>query len=298
MALTIKTTMLATMLVWGAQAQAQAQSQMPPATQADTPAPTSTAMPTPAALEAPPVTPAQTQPPEHIPAATSVAPRPPAVMPNAAELLAGPLADHSPSIYKVPLTHSIAEADAKLADVAAGRAAAANEYAASEAICYNKFFVNICLDKAKEKRRVVLSNLRAIEVEANHYKREDEVKRRDAELVERARKDAEDEAQRQAAPVKAPAAPSAPPSPVSGPSVAQRIAEHDAKAKRQQADEAAKVGQRAANAAAFAKKKADTAQHAADVAAKKAAKAADTKKKADAAAASAAASASAPQPKQ
>ncbi|HWW69915.1 MAG TPA: hypothetical protein VN089_08245, partial [Duganella sp.] len=88
-----------------------------------------------------------------------------------------------------PSSHSVAEADATLARVAKERETVNAEYAASEAVCYDKFFVNNCLDKAKEKRRVELANLRALEVEAEHFKRADSVARRDADLAERARKD-------------------------------------------------------------------------------------------------------------
>jgi len=275
---------------------AQAPEAVPPTssttTQAQTPATLTQPMPSDA-----PAASAQTAP---APKASSVAPQP--LQPrDAASLTSGVLANHSPGVYSVPLTHSVAEAEIKLAAVVAGRAVVANEYAAAEAICYNKFFTTICLDKAKEKRRAALVSLRAIEVEANHFKREEEVRVRDADLAERARKDAEEEAQRQAQPAKAPYEPGPPSTPASGRSVAERIAEHNAKEKRQQAEDAAKVGQRAANAAAFQRKQAEVAKHQADIAAKKAAKEAEAKKKADAAAASAAASAStppAPAPKQ
>jgi len=279
-----------------AAALAQAPEAVPPTTatttQAQTPAILTEPMPAdaPAAsAPAPAPTASSATPP---PRASSVAPAPLRAV-DAASLTSTVLANHSPGVYSVPATHSVAEADAKVAEVAAGRAVVANEYAAAEAICYNKFFTTICLDKAKEKRRAALVSLRAIEIEANHFKREDEVARRDADLAERARKDAEDEAQRQAKPADIPHTPGPPPKPASGPSVAQRIAEHDAKEQRQQADDAAKVGQRAANVAAFQRKQAETVKHQADLAAKKAVKEADAKKKADAAAAAAAASAAA-----
>jgi len=274
-------------------AMAQAPEAVPPATATTTQAQTPATLTEPLPSDAPAaVAPSASLPPSK---ASSVAPvRPQPV--DAASLTSTVLANHSPGVYSVPITQSVPEADAKLAAVAADRAVVANEYAAAEAICYNKFFTTICLDKAKEKRRVALVSLRAIEIEANHFKREDEVRRRDADLAERARKDAEEEAQRQVEPVKTPHEPGPPPTPASGPSVAERIAEHDAKQKRQQADDAAKTGQRAANVAAFERKQAETEKHRADLAAKKAAKQADAKKKADAAAAAAAASASAPAP--
>eukprot|EP01034_Spumella_vulgaris_P003122 gene3122-4024_t len=71
----------------------------------------------------------------------------------------------------VPQSHSVEQADARLAEVERSRAAVQAEYAAAEQVCNAKFFVNYCLDAVKEKRRVALAGLRAIEVEANQYKR-------------------------------------------------------------------------------------------------------------------------------
>jgi colicin import membrane protein len=201
----------------------------------------------------------------------------------------------------VPPTQSVEQADAKLAQVAKDRAAVNDEYAESERVCYGKFFVNNCLDKAKEKRRVALASIRAVEVEAEHFKRAASVQKRDADLAERARKDAEDQAARSAQPPKEPKVVDDKPhsTPASGPSVAEREAEHAAKEKRQQAQDAAEAGKRAANAAAFERKKEDSVRRQADVERKKqenankqAAKAASDKKRAEADAAAAAAAAS------
>ena len=198
----------------------------------------------------------------------------------------------------VPPSHSVAEADATLARVAKERDAVNAEYAASEAVCYNKFFVNNCLDKAKEKRRVDLAGLRALEVEAEHFKRADSVARRDADLAERARKDDEELARREALPPKpvkdvedTPA-----PAPAKGRRIAEREAEHDARMKREAAATAANADKRAASAARYEQKKLDAARRQADVAKrvaeterKRAAKVEEDKKKAAAAAAAAAA---------
>jgi hypothetical protein len=56
---------------------------------------------------------------------------------------------------------SVAQADAALEQVAKDRAAVHEEFAASERECSTKFFVNNCLDKAKEKRRAALAAIRA-----------------------------------------------------------------------------------------------------------------------------------------
>lgn len=196
---------------------------------------------------------------------------------------------------RVPPTHSVEQADATLARVAKDREAVNDEFAASERVCSAKFFVNNCLDKAKEKRRVALAGLRAIEVEAEHFKRADSVARRDADLAERARKDAEEQALRAAQPPKQPKvvdekAPAAP----SGRKVVDREADHEAKLQREAAQQAADAGKRAANVEAFEKKKAESERRQAEVARKKAendakatARAAAEKKRAEAAAAAA-----------
>lgn len=199
---------------------------------------------------------------------------------------------------KVPQTHSVEQADAKLAEVARTRAALDAEYAASEEVCYTRFFVNHCLDQAKEKRRLAMSGLRAVEVEASYFKRRHAVEQRDAELAERMKKDTEEEARRALtpdAPREAREAPVPPGKP--GPSVEQRQAEHDARLRREAAQDAAAAGQRAANVAAFERKKAESEKRQAQVAAKKAEKEAKAKKQAEAAAAAAAKKAAAPPPK-
>jgi hypothetical protein len=201
---------------------------------------------------------------------------------------------------RVTPTHSVAQADATLAQVERDRDAVNDEFAASERVCATKFFVNNCLDKAKEKRRVALAGLRAIEVEAQHFKRADSVAKRDADLAERARKDAEEQALRAAQPPKAPkVVDQQPPAPPSGRKVADREADHEARLKREAAREAADAGKRAAKVEAFEKKKAESERRQAEVAKKKAendakaaAKAAAEKKRADAEAAAAAAKAS------
>ena len=168
-------------------------------------------------------------------------------------------------------TQSVEQANATLAKVEQERARVEAEFADSERDCYERFFVNACLDKAKEKRHGELARLRAQEVEANHFKREDAVKKRDAELAERARKDAEDEAARAAAEPKPAKTVNDTPgrAPSNGPTVAEREAQHEAKVKRQQAEEAANAGKRAANRAAFEKKAEESKRRQAEVARKK-----------------------------
>jgi colicin import membrane protein len=193
-------------------------------------------------------------------------------------------------------THSVEQADSRLAQVAQERAAAEAEFAAGEQLCYGKFFVNRCIDQAKEKRRVRLSELRAVEVEASYFKRRHAVEIRDRELEDRAQKDAAEEAYRAANPTppRADAGAKSAPRPASL-SLEQRQAEHDTRERQRQAESAAKAPQRAANAAAFERKKEESAKRQAEIAAKLAAKQAKQRKQAEEAAAKAAAQPS-PQP--
>lgn len=181
--------------------------------------------------------------------------------------------------HAVTPTTSVEEADARLLDVTTKRAAAEATYADSERYCYTKFFVNNCLDKAKEIRRAVLVDLRAIEIEAEHFKRADAVDKRDASLAEQNAQAEADLATRLAQPVKTPS----PPQPIktpTGPLLAQREAEHAAKVQQQQAKDAAEAAPRAAKAAAFERRKAESLQKQKNIAAKQAQKAADAAKSA------------------
>lgn len=194
-------------------------------------------------------------------------------------------------------TQSVAQADATLERVTRERAAVAGTFAAEEAVCNDKFFVNNCMDKAKDKRRVAMAQLRAEEVEAEHFKRAASVAKRDAELSERARKDAEEFSRREAAPSKPARSEeelAQPAAPRGGKSVAEREAAHAQRLRRDAAKSASEVDKRAANVAAYEKRQADAARRQEQVAkrvaerrAKAEARAADEKKKGDAAAAAA-----------
>jgi colicin import membrane protein len=105
---------------------------------------------------------------------------------------------------KAAPVRSVEDADSRLAAAARERAAAEARFAASERDCYTRFLVNRCLDKAREKRRAALASLRAIEVEAGHFKRAAAVARRDAELAEKQRQDEQEAAARAAAPPRKP----------------------------------------------------------------------------------------------
>lgn len=160
-----------------------------------------------------------------------------------------------PNVQHVaPPSKSLAEADRKLADAIAKRSAIEAEFAASEQVCYKKFFVNSCLEKAKEKRREALAVVRSIEVEAELYQRRDKADARDRALAESQKEFEADAAQRAANPrperVEEPA-----PEPKPIAAQTNRAAANAAKLKRIAEKEQAEAGQRAQNAANFEKKR-------------------------------------------
>lgn len=79
---------------------------------------------------------------------------------------------------------SVAQAEGRLAAVASERAAIEARFADRQAVCYDKFFVNRCLDQANERRRVALLAQRAIEIEAERYLRRSKVEERDRAMAE------------------------------------------------------------------------------------------------------------------
>ena len=109
----------------------------------------------------------------------------------------------------VPASTSVQQADARLAEAAALRAAAESRFSEREQVCYTKFFVNNCLDRAKDERHAALAGLRPIEIEASRFKRTYAVDQRDLALeASNAKTDAQPPVAR---PQKAPAPPATTP---------------------------------------------------------------------------------------
>jgi hypothetical protein len=160
------------------------------------------------------------------------------------ELLAIPAAAPVPSFTSVP------EAEKALEQATRDRVKLESEFAERERVCHERFFVNRCLDEAKEKRRVGMGIVRAIEVEAERYKRETAANDHDRELARVEAQLAVEEASRAAAPPP-PTAPEVtePPKPTGKP-LAQRLAEKAAR-------DAARAKKDAANATRRAKAVAD-----------------------------------------
>lgn len=82
-------------------------------------------------------------------------------------------------------------------DVQTVRTLLETQFADSQSACYDRFFTNHCIDKAREARRAGLAVLRPIELEANAFRRQSRVDRRERDMEER-RVKAEAEAQERA----------------------------------------------------------------------------------------------------
>jgi colicin import membrane protein len=176
----------------------------------------------------------------------------------------------------VPPSTSVAQANTKLAQVAVERAAIEATYANSEQVCYTRFFVNTCLEDAREKRRGALVVQAAIEDEAQYYKRKFAVDERDREVGKAIKEYDEDQARAAAMP---PPPPREEVKPVAAPkaTLAARSAKRQARADARAAKELAEAPKRAANVKEFEQRKRDAEQRQREIAEKKAAKAAEGK---------------------
>jgi len=148
-------------------------------------------------------------------------------------------------------TTSREQAEGRLAAVALERTAIESRYADREVVCYDKFFVNRCLDEAREVRRAALVAQRAIEIEASLYLRRLKVEERDRAIAEAdaayAREEAELAANPQAA--KDPAGAAVPP-PRTKPGES-RVVRNQQRAQENAANAEKDAAERAANVAAY-----------------------------------------------
>ena len=179
-----------------------------------------------------------------------------------------------------PPVTSVAQADQQLAAVARERALIESRFAERERVCYDKFFVNRCLDEAKEQHRTALAAQRAIEVQAERFKRQAAVDERDRKLAEADKRYREEEARMATEPPPPPKTVEAAPPP-RAPTVPGRIAERDARLKAAQAKEAADASKRAQSVRDFERRKAESEERQREVARKKAERAAKAAKKAE-----------------
>ncbi|MES2901154.1 MAG: hypothetical protein V4723_15600 [Pseudomonadota bacterium] len=174
----------------------------------------------------------------------------------------------------VASTTSLDEAARKLAAVRAERASAEAQFAESERFCSTKFFVNTCLDAAKEKRRSTLAVLRATEVEAELFQRKSAADQRDAEVAKAVREFEAEEARQAALPPTPPRVAAEPPPVAPKPALAARRASRAAKDAQRAAQAPLEAAERAANAAAYEKRRLESIERQKKVEEKKAARAA------------------------
>jgi colicin import membrane protein len=176
-----------------------------------------------------------------------------------------------------PPSESVADAERKLTQVASERAATEARYAAAEQVCYARFFVNNCLDAAKEERRSSLAVLRAIEIEAGRFKRRAVVTERDRALAQAEQEFAAQEARQAEASPKAPARPDNADAPRPPARARERSAARPARTAAPEAGGAEAqldAARRAANVAAFEKNRSESERRQRTVAARKAERAA------------------------
>lgn len=163
-------------------------------------------------------------------------------------------------------TTSPEQAEGRLAAVAVERAAIEARYADREAVCYDRFFVNRCLDEAREVRRAALVTQRAIEIEASHYLRRLKVEERDRAIAEADAAYAREEAELAAnpPPVKDPASAAAPP-PRTKPAES-RVVRSQQRAQETAANAQKEAAERAANVAAYEERRRKSEQRQKEVA--------------------------------
>lgn len=92
---------------------------------------------------------------------------------------------------------SVAQADTALSEAAAEQVEIEARFATEEQACYPNFFTTSCIQQAKDRRRISLSALRQVEIEANAFKRKARLAERDQALADRLEKDARQRQERE-----------------------------------------------------------------------------------------------------
>lgn len=164
--------------------------------------------------------------------------------------------------YPAGSIQSVEVAEQALADVGKERAEVEQRFVVEKNACLSRFFASSCEGDAKERRRAALEQLKAVEVEANAFKRRERVAERDRALEERRaqeEKDRQDRMRQQNERVSQPRQQGAPQRSAEEAAQAEaksseRQARHQEKLKRIEAEEAAKAPERAKNISAYQKK--------------------------------------------
>lgn len=167
---------------------------------------------------------------------------------------------------------SVDEAVRRLEAVKAARLAIDAEYAASEQICYAKFFVSNCLDAAKEKRRGALAQQNAVEVEAEYFQRKAKVDQRDRDVAQAVKQFEASEAVRAAQPASEPRAEPKAMEKAPKPSLAARKASQEARVAKKAAEDQAEAPKRAARAKESEERKKESEERQREVEQRKAGK--------------------------
>ncbi|MDB5765749.1 MAG: hypothetical protein JWQ61_563 [Collimonas fungivorans] len=211
--------------------------------------------------------------------------------------------------YPLETLTSVETANKALTDVADAKAEVEARDLEQRRACYQKFFVNHCLDIAKEQRRQAMKTIRPVDITANAFLRKDRADERDkalevhdaAQPAEAAQK-AQDQQAKELSNAEKVKQGTAKEKEVAANTrkhmgeADKRVADHNAKLQKAQQDEAAKASERAANVAAFERKAKESAARQKEVADNKAAKAKDLAAKKAAAAPAAPAAATPPPP--
>lgn len=90
--------------------------------------------------------------------------------------------------YPAGSIQNVVQANTALTEITDIRKRVENEYAVARNACLEKFFMTICFDHAKDRRRTALAAIRKIEVEASAYLRKDKADERDRGVADRQRK--------------------------------------------------------------------------------------------------------------
>ncbi|WP_157691729.1 hypothetical protein [Noviherbaspirillum autotrophicum] len=157
---------------------------------------------------------------------------------------------------------SVEAAEQALVDAAKERAEVEQRFLAEKNACLSRFFASSCEEGAREQRRAALEGLKAVEVEANAFKRRERVIERDRALEEKRVQDEKERQERMRQQDERAAQPRAQAEPRQNAEKAvqaearssDRQARHQEKLRRIEADEAANAQKRANNIAEYQKK--------------------------------------------
>ena len=187
--------------------------------------------------------------------------------------------------YPAGSIQSVEIADAALLESGRERTAVEARYKADEHKCYSKFFATKCLDEAKERRRLALTRVRSVEIEANSFKRRERVVERDRALQQQrdqeqseAPQRRKDQIEREATRADKAAVEAAEKKSRESNERLQReladkrVTQHRIKLQRLQSEQAAEAKKRAENVSAYELKVRDAELHRRAVASKKAEK--------------------------